>query len=109
MERDQDWAKYLKEGSTVQLMFHNGKVISVEPPNFVELQVTSCGPNVKGNTAAGGGLLCVRGPGGAEGGAALRGWVAGWLGGWVAGWLGASWGAVKQPPVYCQAARRAGV
>lgn len=54
MERDDDWAKYMKEGSTVQLMFFNGKVISVEPPNFVELQVTSCGPNVKGNTAAGG-------------------------------------------------------
>jgi hypothetical protein len=35
-------------------MFYNGKVVSVEPPNFVELTVVDCPPNVKGNTASGG-------------------------------------------------------
>lgn len=54
LEKD-DWAKYLKEGTNVTLQFHNGKVISVEPPVFVELLVTECPPNVKGNTASGGG------------------------------------------------------
>eukprot|EP00775_Hariotina_reticulata_P003323 gene3323-3600_t len=50
-----DWAKYLKEGAVCSLMFYQGKVISVEPPNFVELEVTDTPPGVKGNTASGGG------------------------------------------------------
>lgn len=33
--------------------FYNGKVISVEPPNFMELQVVATQPNVKGNTVSG--------------------------------------------------------
>jgi Elongation factor P, C-terminal/Elongation factor P (EF-P) OB domain len=54
LQRD-DWAKYLKEGSICSLMFYSGKVISVEPPNFVELEVVDTPPGVKGNTASGGG------------------------------------------------------
>ncbi|GBF87327.1 elongation factor P [Raphidocelis subcapitata] len=50
-----DWAKYLKEGTTCTLVFYNGKVISVEPPAFMELLVTETPPGVKGNTASGGG------------------------------------------------------
>lgn len=50
-----DWAKYLKEGTTCTLVFYNGKVISVEPPAFMELLVTEAPPGVKGNTASGGG------------------------------------------------------
>lgn len=50
-----DWAKYLKEGAICYLVFYQSKVISVEPPNFVELEVTDAPPGVKGNTASGGG------------------------------------------------------
>eukprot|EP00877_Chromochloris_zofingiensis_P008382 jgi/Chrzof1/3798/Cz13g09070.t1 len=52
LEKD-EWAKYLTEGAICSLLFYNGKVISVEPPQFVELKVVECPPNVKGNTAAG--------------------------------------------------------
>lgn len=38
LKRD-DWADFLKEGSAATLMFYNGKVISVDPPQFVELKV----------------------------------------------------------------------
>lgn len=53
LKRD-DWAQFLKEGSTCELLFYNGKVISVEPPQFIDLKVVETSPNVKGNTAAGG-------------------------------------------------------
>lgn len=49
-----DWAKFLKEGTTCELMFYNGKVISVVPPQFMDLKVVDTGPNVKGNTTSGG-------------------------------------------------------
>eukprot|EP00879_Flechtneria_rotunda_P010342 GHRR01010813.1.p1 GENE.GHRR01010813.1~~GHRR01010813.1.p1 ORF type:complete len:198 (+),score=34.84 GHRR01010813.1:109-702(+) len=39
-----DWAKYLKEGAICTLVFYQGKVISVEPPNFVELAVVDTPP-----------------------------------------------------------------
>ena len=32
---------------------HNGNVLSIEPPLFVELQVTDTEPGFKGNTATG--------------------------------------------------------
>jgi len=38
-------------------LFYNGKVISVEPPSFVELLVVSTPPGIKGNTASGGELV----------------------------------------------------
>lgn len=50
-----DWAKFLKEGSVCLLMKYNGIVIGVEPPTTVELQVIDTPPNLKGNTASGGG------------------------------------------------------
>ncbi|GIL48324.1 hypothetical protein Vafri_4604 [Volvox africanus] len=53
LKRD-EWAQYLKEGTTVELLFYNGKVISVDLPQFMDLKVTETSPNVKGNTAAGG-------------------------------------------------------
>ncbi|MDY2683453.1 MAG: elongation factor P, partial [Eubacteriales bacterium] len=34
--------------------FFNGSPISVEAPNFVELEITFCEPGVKGDTATGG-------------------------------------------------------
>lgn len=53
LKRD-DWAEYLKEGCTCSLLFYNGKVISVDPPQFMDLKVKETSPNVKGNTVSGG-------------------------------------------------------
>ncbi|KAG2441551.1 hypothetical protein HXX76_003172 [Chlamydomonas incerta] len=49
-----DWANFLKEGTTVELLFYNGKVISVDVPQFMDLKVVATSPNVKGNTVSGG-------------------------------------------------------
>ena len=47
-------AKYLKEGMEVNVIFHNGKVLEVELPISVTLEVTETDPGVKGDTASGG-------------------------------------------------------
>lgn len=46
--------KYLKDGMEVSVMDHNGDIIGVEVPFFVELEVTSTDPGVRGDTASGG-------------------------------------------------------
>jgi hypothetical protein len=51
--RDDDWAKFLTEGTDCDLVFFNGDVISVEPPQIMVLKVTRADPAVKGNTSAG--------------------------------------------------------
>ena len=53
-QQQTSWAKYLKEGTEVQLVTWNGKVISVDPPTTVELEVAATDPGVKGNTVSGG-------------------------------------------------------
>lgn len=53
LKRDDAWAKYMKEGTEAALMFWNGKVISVDPPITMELEVTATDPGVKGNTVSG--------------------------------------------------------
>ena len=47
-------SKYLKEGMEVNVVFWNGKVLEVELPISVTLQVTQTDPGVKGDTASGG-------------------------------------------------------
>lgn len=54
VKKDDAWAKYMKEGADVQLVTWNGKVISVDPPNTVELAIAETEPGVKGNTVSGG-------------------------------------------------------
>lgn len=54
LARDESWAKYLKEGFTIALVVWNDKVISVEVPKNLELEVTETAPGVKGNTVSGG-------------------------------------------------------
>lgn len=49
-----DQLKYLKESMECQGLLHNDRVISVELPNFVELEVTETEPGVRGDTASGG-------------------------------------------------------
>ena len=45
-----DCLKYLKENMEVTILSYKGKVFAVEPPTFVELEVTYTEPGFAGNT-----------------------------------------------------------
>lgn len=45
-----DLVQWLSENLEVSVLLHNGAPISVELPNFVELEITKCDPSVKGDT-----------------------------------------------------------
>lgn len=45
---------YLKEGLNLQIFKYNGNAVSLEMPQYVELQITYCEPGMRGDTAAGG-------------------------------------------------------
>ena len=47
----EDALKYVTENMTVLIQFYKGKAFSVEPPNFVELNIVECDPAVAGNTS----------------------------------------------------------
>jgi len=49
-----DQLKYLKENMACEGLVHDDKVISVELPQFVELEVTETDPGIRGDTAQGG-------------------------------------------------------
>ena len=53
-DRVGDGMKYLQENMTVQILFHDSKIIGIDLPNFVELKVVDTPPAEKGNTAQGG-------------------------------------------------------
>ena len=46
--------KYVKENMNVMIKFYEGNAFSVEPPNFVELEIVETDPGVRGDTASGG-------------------------------------------------------
>ena len=48
-----DSLKFVKENEMVKICSHNGNVFAVEPPLFVELEVTDTEPGFKGATATG--------------------------------------------------------
>lgn len=48
-----DSLKFVKENDMVKICSHNGDVFAIEPPLFVELEVTETEPGVKGDTATG--------------------------------------------------------
>jgi len=48
-----DSLKFVKENEMCKICSHNGKVFAVEPPLFVELEITETEPGVKGDTATG--------------------------------------------------------
>ena len=48
-----DSLKFVKENEIVKMLSHNGSIFSVEPPMFVELQITDTEPGFKGDTATG--------------------------------------------------------
>jgi elongation factor P len=47
-----DMIQFLKENTKAHVVFYDGKPISLEPPNTVELKVVETEPSVKGATAA---------------------------------------------------------
>lgn len=50
-EKVEDTIKYLKENMFAIIKFYKGEAFSVEPPNFVELEITETEPGVRGDTA----------------------------------------------------------
>ncbi|MDO4296690.1 MAG: elongation factor P [bacterium] len=48
-----DALKFVKENEMVKVCSYNGNVFSVEPPLFVELEITETEPGFKGDTATG--------------------------------------------------------
>lgn len=48
-----DALKYVKENEMVKVCSHNGNVFAIEPPLFVELEITDTEPGFKGDTATG--------------------------------------------------------
>ena len=52
-EEVEDRMKFVKEEMTVKIMSYKGKIFDLEPPLFVELEVTETEPGFKGNTSTG--------------------------------------------------------
>lgn len=48
-----DALKFVKENEMVKVCSHNGAVFAIEPPLFVELEITETEPGFKGDTAQG--------------------------------------------------------
>ena len=48
-----DSLKFVKENDVVKILSHNGEVFAMEPPMFVELEITETEPGFKGDTATG--------------------------------------------------------
>jgi len=48
-----DAMKFVKENDMVKMLSHGGQIFSVEPPLFVELEVTETEPGFKGDTSTG--------------------------------------------------------
>jgi elongation factor P len=43
--------KFVKEGMTCRILSYKGNVFGIEPPTFVELEITATEPGVRGDTA----------------------------------------------------------
>ncbi len=52
LDQVEDAIPFVKEGSNVTMRFFKEAAFSVEPPNFVELEVTDTEPGFKGDTAS---------------------------------------------------------
>jgi elongation factor P len=52
-EQCDDAAKWLKDGTNVEMIFYKGNAISVAPPETMELVITETPPNFKGDTSSG--------------------------------------------------------
>ena len=48
-----DTLKFVKENEMCTINSYNGEAFAVEPPLFVELEITDTEPGIRGNTATG--------------------------------------------------------
>ncbi len=48
-----DKLKFVKENEVVKILSYNGNIFGIEPPTFVELEITDTEPGFKGDTATG--------------------------------------------------------
>ncbi|MGL5259155.1 MAG: elongation factor P [Lachnospiraceae bacterium] len=48
-----EYLKFVKENDVCKVCSHNGNVFAIEPPLFVELEITETEPGFKGDTAQG--------------------------------------------------------
>ena len=46
--------KFLKENTVVDALFHEGRILLIELPKFIELEVARTDPGIRGDTATGG-------------------------------------------------------
>jgi elongation factor P len=44
---------FIKDNTTTQILFFNGKAIGVTLPNAMDLRVTKCDPGIRGDTVSG--------------------------------------------------------
>lgn len=51
-EQVEDVMKFIRENDSVDVRFYAGKVIDVEAPNFVELEIVEAEPGVRGDSAS---------------------------------------------------------
>ncbi len=49
-----DAKNYLQEGINIKVLYYKGKPISIDLPNFVELEVVETDPGLRGDTSSGG-------------------------------------------------------
>ena len=52
-DQTEDAAKWILDGMTVEVLFHNGNPLTVDAPITVELKVVETPPNFKGDTSSG--------------------------------------------------------
>ena len=52
-EQIEDTLPYLQDNMLVKVLSYKGTIFGVEPPTFVELEVTYTEPGIKGSTATG--------------------------------------------------------
>ena len=53
LDKIEDVKQWLREDVSYSLVFYKGEPTTVEPPTFMELQITESAPGVKGDTASG--------------------------------------------------------
>jgi len=54
LDKVEDALPYIKENMSVEMKFFKGDPFSVDPPNFVELEIVETDPGFKGDTATAG-------------------------------------------------------
>jgi elongation factor P len=52
-EKIEDVKQWLVEDQVYSLIFYKGELVSVEPPIFMEMEITETAPGVRGDTASG--------------------------------------------------------